>query len=85
MALCALRFFRVREQMEIAKSQGGLTILAKALEHQVLGAQVISKTLQYLEQTSKDDSLKAILDVQKTVLGAATNDKTAKSLIDILA
>ncbi len=71
--------------MDIAKAQEGVTILAKTLEHQVLGARVISKTLQYLEQTSKDDSLKAALDLQKTVLGAATTDKTASALIDILA
>jgi hypothetical protein len=71
--------------MDLAKNQGGISTVTKALEHQVLGAQVISKTLQYLEQTSKDDSLKAALDLQKTVLNGATNGKTVSSLIDILA
>jgi hypothetical protein len=60
-------------------------MLAKALHQEALGAQVISKTLQYLEQQSKDDSLKAALDLQKTVLNGATTENGVSSLIDILA
>ena len=62
-----------------------MSMLAKALHQEALGAQVISKTLQYLGQQSKDDSLKAALDLQKTVLNGATTEKGVSSLIDILA
>ena len=71
--------------MEFAKTGGNMSTLAKTLHQEAMGAQVISKTLQYLEQQSKDDRLKATLDLQKTVLNGATTEKGGSSLIDVLA
>ena len=71
--------------MEASKAQGGSSALLKSLETQALGGQLVEKTLRYLERQSKDDKLKAAIDLQNTVLNAATTEKGARSLIDILA
>jgi hypothetical protein len=71
--------------MEASKAQGGSSALLKAFETQALGGQLVDKTLQYLERQSKDDKLKAAIDLQNTILNAATAEKGARALIDILA
>jgi hypothetical protein len=87
MALYSMRLalFWGRKQMDFAKTGANMSILAKHLHQEAMGAQVISKTFQYLEQQSKDDRLKASLDLQKTVLNGATTEKGVSSLLDVLA
>ena len=71
--------------MEASKAQGSSFELLKAFETQALGGQLIQETMKYLELQSKNDGLKAALDLQNTVLNAATTGKGARALIDILA